>query len=93
MRLSLAARRAGESGEPAASLQRSSNVKRERQQTPPEGRSVFEKALGDIAELKIQLTINDGLGRALIEKLKKAHAAIDAGEQKRTAPLSGRRQP
>jgi hypothetical protein len=93
MRLSLAARRAGESGEPAASLQRSSNVKRERQQTPTEGRSVFEKAQADIAELKIQLAINDGLGQALIEKLKKTYAALEKLEQKRAARESARRAP
>jgi hypothetical protein len=92
MRLSLAARRAGESGEPAASLQRSSHVKRERQH-PPDGRSVFEKAQADIAELKIQLAINDGRGQALIEKLKKMYAALEKLEQKRAARESARRTP
>jgi hypothetical protein len=93
MRLALAARRAGESGEPAASLQRSSNVKRDRQQTPDEGRSVFEKALGDIAELKIQLAINDGYGNALIETLKRTYATLEKLEQKRAARESNRRAP
>lgn len=68
-------------------------MKRERQRTPPEGRSVFEQAQADIAELKIQLAINDGRGQALIEKLKKMYAALEKLEQKRAARESARRTP
>ena len=53
----------------------------------------FEAALRDIAELKIQLAINDGLGQALIEKLKKTYAALEKLEQKRAARENARRAP
>ena len=68
-------------------------MKRERQHTPTEGRSVFEKALGDIAELKIQLAINDGLGKALIQTLKRTYATLEKLEEKRAARESDRRAP
>jgi len=68
-------------------------VKRERQQPPPDGQSVFEKAQADIAELKIQLAINDGLGKALIETLKRTYATLEKLEQKRAARESNRRAP
>lgn len=68
-------------------------MKRERQHTPIEARSVFEQAQADIAELKIQLAINDGRGQALIERLKKMYATLEKLEQKRAARESGRRMP
>ena len=68
-------------------------MKRERQHTPTEARGVFEKAQADIAELKIQLAINDGLGKALIETLKRTYATLEKLEQKRAARESNRRAP